>query len=128
MSEKSAVRIDVEDLWMSDAVFDETKVGTGVSHGAAEIRKFFGETAFVAMSGMAHITASNIITGYHGDTARGVCSVIFEGDVKDGGTIRSTAYYDDVYTRTEEGWKFKSRTVVPFCKPDMDALLKRSAV
>jgi hypothetical protein len=82
---------------------------------------------FTEMAGMCHLTASSFITDFSGDQAKGVCSVIFEGDTKAGAHVHATAYYDDVYVRTSTGWRFTARTVVPFTQPDMGPVSEAAA-
>lgn len=107
------------DLWTDDAVFDETKVGTGCHRGPDGIRKFFQEGVAGYMDGIVHVTTNHIIDDIDEHGARGVCTVLVEGDVKGGGKLHATAYYEDVYVRSATGWRFRSRVVNPFTAPQV---------
>lgn len=111
------------DLWVADdPFFDETKLDTGCHAGLDAIRRFFVDV-FDKMDGLSHITGNFIIEAVTDDGAIGVCTVFMEGDVRGGGTVRATGYYDDVYERTDAGWRFRSRTVTPNTKPQVGAML-----
>lgn len=109
-------------LFVEDAVFDETRIGLALSEGAATIREMFIQSVFAVLDNMAHLVSSPVLLSRNGDEVRGACTVLFQGDVKTGGVIQATAYYDDVYVKTTGGWKLKARTVFPFCRPDFAAL------
>lgn len=107
-------------LWVAeDPVFDESKLGSPSVTGFEPLRKFFLQEVFDKMERLAHLTGNYLIDEVTGDLARGVCTVFFEGNAKAGGTINVTAYYDDVYERTDVGWKFRSRVVTPYTTPRM---------
>ena len=38
-------------------------------------------------------------------------------------TMHAAAYYDDVYERVDDTWKFKSRTVYPLTTPQLGSLV-----
>ena len=56
-------------------------------------------------------------------SARGVCTVLVEGEMRTGETMHAAAYYDDVYERVDDTWKFKSRTVYPLTTPQLGSLV-----
>ena len=53
----------------------------------------------------------------------GVCIVLVEGEMRTGETMHAAAYYDDVYEKVDNTWKFKSRTVYPLTTPQLGSLV-----
>lgn len=102
-----------------DPVFDETRLGIPCASGFENIRQYFLKDVFDVMEGLAHLTGGFLIQEVTEKGARGVCTVFFDGDFKGGESLHVAAYYEDVYERTSEGWKFRSRTVTPYTKPRM---------
>lgn len=102
-----------------DPVFDETRLGSPRVSGLENLREFFSKDVFDVIEGQAHLTGGYLIEEVTEKGARGVCTIFYDGDVKGGGTIHVTGYYEDVYERTSEGWKFRSRTVIPYTKPQV---------
>jgi hypothetical protein len=47
---------------------------------------------------------------------------LVEGDLKAGGTLRATAYYQDSYEKVDGAWKFRKRVTIPFTKPQLGSL------
>lgn len=111
-------------LWVDDEpTFDESRVDLGNNTGLDNIRSYFEDFVFGHMAKMAHITTNNIVETVTDTTARGVCSVLVEGEMKTGETMRAAAYYDDVYQRVDDAWKFKSRVVYPLTTPNLGSLV-----
>lgn len=112
----------VMDLWVDDdPVFDEEPLGLKRSVGKDQLRSYFQNDVFGMVDGMLHITGNHVIEEITETTARGFCSVMFDADVKNGGgTMHATAWYEDHYERVDGAWKFRSRVVRPFTKPQMD--------
>jgi ketosteroid isomerase-like protein len=99
-------------LFAEDAVFDETNVGVDLRRlkGRDAIRAYF-DNQMQALAGCFHLTANHIIDGITETGARGTCSVFCDALFKSGESIHVDAWYDDTYTRTDDGWKFASRVV-----------------
>jgi SnoaL-like domain len=115
------------ELWVHDGpVFDETQIGTGLHTGAAAIRAFFVDGVFAQLDGVVHFTMNHILHELDDTKASGVCSVLVEGDLKAGGTLRATAYYKDAYAKVDGAWKFRSRTTIPYTQPQLGSLTVRS--
>lgn len=111
-------------LWVDDEpTFDESRVALGNNTGLDNIRSYFADFVFVQMAKMAHITTNHIVERITDTTARGSCSVLVEGEMKTGETMRAAAYYDDVYHRVGDAWKFKSRVVHPLTTPNLGSLV-----
>jgi hypothetical protein len=111
------------ELWVQDGpVFDETQIGTGVHTGADAIRAFFVNGVFAQLDAVVHFTMNHILHELDDTKANGVCSVLVEGDLKAGGTLRATAYYKDAYEKVDGAWKFRSRTTIPYTKPQLGSL------
>ena len=104
-----------------DPVFDESRLGSPRVSGFENLRQFFRENVFAVMEGNAHITGGYLIEEVTEKGARGVCTIFYDGDIKGGGTVHVAGYYEDVYERADGGWKFRSRTVIPFTKPQATA-------
>jgi hypothetical protein len=102
------------DLFLHDAVMDESKAGLSCHFGKTEIRAYFADDLFPRLTGMLHLTGNHIMTLEPDGRVRGLVSNLFQGDMTDGSAIHGTCWYDDVYARTPHGWKFASRTVTPF--------------
>jgi hypothetical protein len=112
-------------LWVQDEpTFDESRVNLGNNTGHANIRRYFEEFVFTRMAKLAHITTNHVVTEVTDVSARGVCTVLVEGEMKDGGSMRAAAYYDDVYSRAAGFWQFKTRTVYPLTTPVLGSLAR----
>lgn len=110
-------------LWVEDdPVFDERDVGTGYHAGQADIRRFFIAGVFAQMDGLLHLTSNHWLQELTENRAAGVCSVIVSGDLKNGGSLHATAYYEDHYARVDGDWKFRSRKTIPYTKPQLGGL------
>jgi hypothetical protein len=112
------------ELWVEDEpTFDESRVDLGQNTGLDNIRKYFEDFVFGHMAKMAHITTNHIVEMLTDTTARGVCTVLVEGEMRTGETMHAAAYYDDAYQRVADGWKFKSRVVYPLTTPNLGSLV-----
>ncbi len=115
------------ELWVHDGpVFDETQIGTGLHTGADAIRAFFLNGVFAQLDAVVHFTMNHILHELDDTKASGTCSVLVEGDLKAGGTLRATAYYQDTYEKVDGAWKFRSRVTIPFTKPQLGSLMVES--
>ena len=111
-------------LWVDDEpTFDESRVDLGNNTGLDNIRRYFEEFVFGRMAKLAHITTNHIVEDITETSARGVCTVLVEGEMRTGETMHAAAYYDDVYERVDNTWKFKSRTVYPLTTPQLGSLV-----
>ena len=111
-------------LWVDDApTFDESRADLGNNTGLDNIRRYFEDFVFVHMAKMAHITTNHIVERVTDTTARGSCSVLVEGEMTTGERMHAAAYYDDVYHRVDDAWKFKSRVVYPLTTPNLGSLV-----
>jgi len=111
-------------LWVDDEpTFDESRADLGNNTGLDNIRRYFEDFVFGQMAKMAHITTNHIVETVTDTTARGTCSVLVEGEMKTGETMHAAAYYDDVYHRVDDAWKFKSRVVYPLTTPNLGSLV-----
>ena len=80
-------------LWTDDAVFDESRVGTGLHTGAAGIRAFF-EGLKKTVTHQAHITSNHLIEEIDDTTAKGIVFSIVEA-VTIAGNMRAVVYRAD---------------------------------
>ena len=107
-------------LWVDDdPVFDEEPVGLQRSQGLDIVRDYYRHQVFAKMDSMAHVTANHFITELTDTHARGICTVLVEGDVKGAGLVHVMATYIDEYERVGDSWKFRSRQVRPLAKPQL---------
>jgi hypothetical protein len=113
----------VMELWSDeDPVFDEEAFGLKKCTGKKEIRDYFELDILGKMENLCHLTTNHIIEEITDSTATGTCTVLVEGDVKDGGgPARATGYYEDRYVRENGSWKFSSRKVSPLTKTQFGA-------
>ena len=58
--------------------------------------------------------ASDAILKIEGDRATGVWAITEQGRSLDGQAMLLLGRYDDVYVRTEQGWRFSERTLQVF--------------
>lgn len=107
-------------LWVGDEpTFDESRLNLGNSRGLDQIRSYFRDVVFGRLAKLVHVTTNHVLELGDEGSARGVCTVLFEGETKAGDMVRAAAYYDDVYEKIDTTWKFKSRTVHPLTTPQL---------
>jgi hypothetical protein len=114
------------ELWAEDAVFDESRVGTGLHVGAGEIRAFFDELK-KTVSHQAHITSNQLIEELHDLRAKGIVFSMVEA-VTIAGNMRAVVYYCDEYVKSGGRWRFQSRVIHPLMPFDTSALGKATAM
>jgi ketosteroid isomerase-like protein len=105
-------RIDeLVDLFTPDGVIDFTQVGMRRHEGRDSVRGYFEHERRV-VSHLMHITTNHLIE-IHGDTATGTVYFLALAVLIDGQENPARGYYEDVYARTPDGWRFRSRVIVP---------------
>ncbi len=114
------------ELWTEDAVFDESRVGTGLHVGARAILAFFDELK-KTVTHQAHITANQLIEELHESSAKGIVFSIVEA-VTLAGNMRAVVYYSDEYVKSGGRWCFQSRVIHPLMPFDTSALGKATAM
>lgn len=101
----------LDDLFTPDAVIDYTAVG-GIRGTLPEIKEFLA-TGMAWFSSFQHLTSAPKVV-FDGDTATGraICHNPMVIDLPDTGphTMFIGIWYVDTYVRTEQGWRFGSRT------------------
>ena len=112
----------IMELWTDDAVFDESRVGTGLHQGAAGIKAFF-ETLETKVTHQAHMTSAQFIEEIDGMTAKGIVFATVEA-VTTAGNMRALIYYADDYLKQDGRWRFRSRVIHPLLPFDTAALAK----
>ena len=112
-------------LWADDAIFDESRVGTGLHVGAAGIRAFF-EGLKKTVTHQAHLTSNHLIEELTETTAKGIVFSLVEA-VTIAGNMRATVYYADDYVKQNGRWVFQSRVIHPLLPFDTAALDKANA-
>jgi len=111
---------EIMELWAEDAVFDESRVGTGLHVGAAAIRQFF-EGLAKTVTHQAHVNANHLIETLEGDRASGIVFAIVEA-MTIAGPMRATVYYADEYVKIDGRWRFASRVIHPLMPFDTAAM------
>ena len=111
---------EIMSLWSPDAIFDESRVGTGVHQGAPAIRKFF-EGLEKTITHQAHINANHFIDNIDDSRAHGIVFCVVEA-ITVAGPMRAVIYYDDNYVKLDGYWRFASRVVHPLMPFDTSAL------
>jgi len=114
------------ELWAEDAIFDESRVGTGLHEGAGAIAAFFDELK-KTVTHQAHITANQIIEDLDDTHAKGLVFSIVEA-VTIAGNMRAVVYYSDEYVKAGGLWRFQSRVIHPLLPFDTSALGKAAAM
>jgi ketosteroid isomerase-like protein len=104
-----------------DAVFDMSGTGQPTLVGTEQIRDFFANQQFPAMSGQIHLATNHRVV-LDGDTATGTVYYLVHGIAKDRRTIFAAGYHTDQYVRTEAGWRFSSRRAESFFTPELAAI------
>jgi hypothetical protein len=112
-------------LWTDDAIFDESRVGTGLHKHAAGIRAFF-ESVKQTVTHQAHITSNHLIEEISDTTAKGIVFSIVEA-VTIAGNMRAIVYYADDYVKQNGRWVFSSRVIHPLMPFDTAAFDKANA-
>jgi ketosteroid isomerase-like protein len=103
-----------------DAVWDATPVGLERLEGRAAILDFFERDA-AAIADQFHVITNHVVDlDDDGVTARGTNYVFSEGHTKSGASFRAIALNEDVYRRTEDGWRIASRRISALTPPEMD--------
>jgi ketosteroid isomerase-like protein len=96
-------------LWVEDGIFDASDVGLPPFNGRDAIRDGFAEMD-KQIEASFHIVGNHLIE-VDGDEATGTCWYYGRGKMADGEPRDSCGYYDDRYTATADGWRFRSRTL-----------------
>lgn len=107
----------VMELWAEDAVFDETRTGTGLHQGHSAIRAFFLETRRI-LSHMVHLTSNHVIDEISATHATGTCFCHVEALTKTEVPLRAFIYYNDHYIKVAGRWRFQTRVVHPLMPTD----------
>lgn len=111
---------EIMSLWAPDAIFDESRVGTGIHQGAPAIRKFF-EGLEKTITHQAHINANHVIENRDVSRASGIVFCAVEA-ITVAGPMRAVIYYADNYVKLGGRWRFASRVVHPLMPFDTSAL------
>jgi hypothetical protein len=108
---------DYADLFTADGVFESEQGGKSVDHatGREKLAEVSGggsrgcKNVGWIRQGVKHLYVNHIITPGPGG-ATGTVDMLMIGLGNDPYRIRHEGYYEDVYVRTPQGWRFKSRT------------------
>lgn len=103
---------DLVALFTEDAVFDMRGFGAPAEAAGREAVRGAFSAMIDSLGGCVHLTMNHLID-VDGDTASGkvYCHAFVLNP--DGSRAENLALYDDVYVRTEDGWRFRSRVVSP---------------
>jgi hypothetical protein len=110
---------DQAGLFTEEGVWDARQVGLGIHKGRVALRDFWSSRTSV-VAGAAHLVVNHLIDSVDGDVARGSLYIYSETRLKNGSLRFAGNLMHDVYQRTSEGWRFKSRELVALLAPRMD--------
>ncbi len=103
-----------------DAVWDATAVGLERLEGRAAILDFFERDA-AAIADQFHIITNHVVDfADDGVTARGTNYVFSEGHTRSGAAFKAIALNEDVYRRTDEGWRIAERRISALTPPQLE--------
>ncbi|MGY1773974.1 nuclear transport factor 2 family protein [Blastococcus sp. SYSU D00813] len=103
-----------------DAVWDATPVGLERLEGRAAILGFFERDA-AAIADQFHVITNHVVDlDDDGVTARGTNYVFSEGHTTSGAAFRAIALNEDVYRRTDDGWRIAARRISALTPPQME--------
>jgi hypothetical protein len=111
------------ELFVEDGVLDEVACGLARHEGRTALTAYY-EELFDMLDGAVHLTGNHVLDEFDGATARGSCSSIIVGAIN-GSPIQLGCRYDDVYVHTQDGWRFRSRVVLPHLPVDPSIFEKR---
>ncbi len=107
-------------LFTPDSVWDGREVGLGLHEGPENMRKLWSGLADTRVEGAAHLVVNHLIDKVEGDTASGSVYIYSETRIR-GGILRFAGnLVHDVYSRTKDGWRFKSRKITALLAPRME--------
>jgi hypothetical protein len=96
-------------LFTDDAVLDFSAAGLSRCVGHGEILGYMLQSR--ETSGQRCHSTSNHLIDVDGDQATGRCYTILLARPPEGALRMLGVYYDDIYVRTDAGWRFRSRVV-----------------
>jgi ketosteroid isomerase-like protein len=114
--------VRVVELFADDAVFDQALVNLPGAHGRDALRALY-EGGVQGVEYSAHYVTNHVIREFDGHVATGACYVLAVARLYDGRDVRIWGYYDDVYVKQRDGWRFKSRRVVPLMPAEIPTSL-----
>jgi uncharacterized protein (TIGR02246 family) len=94
-----------------DGVLDATDTGIPAVVGRTAIAKLMDDT-FAQQTHNCHMTTNQRVVSVDGDTATGRCYFFQRSILRNGGRTEFSGRYEDVYRRTEDGWKIEKRVLI----------------
>ncbi|MFC4001270.1 nuclear transport factor 2 family protein [Prauserella oleivorans] len=106
-------------VFTEDAVWDATAVGLDRLEGHARLRDFFERDAR-SVADQFHIITNHVIVFDGEDRAHGTNYVFSEGHSRTGARFRAAALNEDVYRRSDDGWRIASRVISPWTPAELE--------
>ncbi|MEC3909098.1 nuclear transport factor 2 family protein [Sphingobium sp. CR2-8] len=109
------------DLFIPSGVLDERALGMEAYHGRDAIAAY-GAQLQADVLNVVHLMINHVILDWSADRASGSVFALVEAKTRDHGHARYYIRYEDGYVRTEAGWRFDRRTILPLFPPQTIAL------
>lgn len=105
------------DVFTTDAVNDQTEIGSFVLRGQEELRAHFNEWRPL-MTHSFHMVGNHIIDFDDEDHAHGInCQDGVAVMAADGAHLAGKHYFEDTYVRTSDGWRIATRRAFGLMPP-----------
>jgi ketosteroid isomerase-like protein len=98
-------------VFTEDGILDATHTGIPAAVGREAIAKLMDDS-FVQQTHNCHMTTNQRVLTVEGDHATGSCYFYQRSILKNGGRTEFSGRYEDVYRRTDDGWKIAKRVLI----------------
>jgi uncharacterized protein (TIGR02246 family) len=109
-------------VFTEDAVWDESALGVPRCTGQGEIGAAFGQLRPAISGGSLHPATNHMVTFSDPENATGVCYFLGDAVTPEGALVSAHGAFEDVYVRTDQGWRIASRVARALMPPSTGAL------